>query len=750
MELRLYIRQAKQYDIYNNSVYYHGSNPYNLQKATGTLPASRQWKDQNGVSIYNQYYDVTDYVSDLYNLQLEWNLDRDVNGEIIPGSFQSKKGSTGSIIFEGKAYQYIKQWLQKDESAPLNTVEVQIEHVGCCKYIDWVITPEQLEWCEDDICTYDVVIQQQEEALRCIQNTLITDNHQGWFGNDTKVPVSGKQHPRFSYCNEIRPNGILVLHWWIASLFMTISLAVIIPLVQTFNILIDTIDVFVKVINALASLVGGKGIQGWDKNKYKVTGKDVKEEFGQYFMEAAGCGREHPAPLIRDYISNVCSKCGVQVDEITAPLFFSRTLTLETSTDRQTNAGESSRYNPYYNACYFNAPKERGIRRDRSLNLLNQNTKNTTDFWLPDNSPLLTLDLLLDQLNTVFNTIWRVTDNKLYIQRKDFWLDENYKYDFSENGADRVKLLKGLCFKWNEIRPPAYIDGLYAIDPSDKCGNEALKQMNGIVNLGLADNNPKLSGKLDKTVQFGGTKFRLDGASTDYIYDAAQVVVNGTFLSGNVFGMPAFKDAVLPYIRDYADYALMLDNETAALPKILCWDGQSYLNAKCVKPYSAAFIANYTAPSPNPRYNNYPVTLFWQAKHSPETFVIGSALTLGNQPYGYYKVQSPFGTPLAEQPALLVNYPMYYEPGFQGTLFDLFHWIDDPILNPQKYQNWTATINLCCEDIQNCGVQDAAENIILGQRVKLPDRVDGVIKGIKLDYNGSSTYGRNITLTGTA
>jgi hypothetical protein len=67
MALKIYIKQAIQYNIVGDPIIYNGANPYSLQPViNGTLAANRQWQP------YNTYIDVTQYVSDLTQLQLTW------------------------------------------------------------------------------------------------------------------------------------------------------------------------------------------------------------------------------------------------------------------------------------------------------------------------------------------------------------------------------------------------------------------------------------------------------------------------------------------------------------------------------------------------------------------------------------------------------------------------------------------------------------------------------------------------------
>lgn len=107
---------------------------------------------------------------------------------------------------------------------------------------------------------------------------------------------------------------------------------------------------------------------------------------------------------------------------------------------------------------------------------------------------------------------------------------------------------------------------------------------------------------------------------------------------------------------------------------------------------------------------------------------------------------------------MLVNYPMYFEPGYIDTLWDWFHWIDDPLKCPVLNQNWTAMIDLCCEDLQEdvngkrrLGVLNDASGIALSEKVKLPVPYygEGTITEIEVSYDPGDEYGQYIKIKGT-
>lgn len=747
MELKLRIRQSAQLNRQGQQVYYEGPNPSSLTTKIGSLPvgSSRRWRN------YLQFIDVTNDCSDLHRLKLTWTTDRDDTGQSTPGQTNQKKSASGDISFEGEAFQLIKSWLLDDVSAALNTVDVQVEHVGCGIYENYQIKSTDLNWCATNICQFNTTIKQKDEPLTCIKRTMISDNWQGWFQT---VPANGKKHPRFSYCNEQRPNGVMIMIWYVMNTFAGMFFTVMFPILLGYNAIVAIIQAIIWAVNQIPGV-------NLSTNLQIINGRDIFGPLGQFFTESAGCGREHPAPLIRDYITNVCDYCGVKVTAETAPVFFANQITIETSNSNRGNAGVITQWNPHYNACYFHAPNERGIRRFKSLMPaippFTTNDANTTDFYIPHNSPIKTLDMFLDELKAIYNFGWDVkteiingqNETKLYIQRKDWFREKPGQYVLDFTGDDKNKIIEGICFEWSGKKSPAYIDGIYTTDAADTCGNEARKHMNGVLSIGNIDDNPTLEGKLDKTQSFfGATKFRLDGASTDYIYDALQVVANGATLTP----IPSYTyqlDQIAGFFEKYADYALLLKDETCVLPKILIWDGVDYMNAKCVKMYSADGSNSLGEPGVNTKYN----TLNWSHpdKHPAKTFVLGSGANLGSFPPGYYTARTALGIAvITQQPAMLVNYPMFFEPGYYDTLWDWFHWIDDPKLNPVLNQNWSVKIPLCCEDLKKLKVFGDASKIKLGEKVKLPIKYyqDGKIIEITVSYDTSDELGQYIEIRG--
>lgn len=735
MELKIYIQKKQYFNVLGQPIYFTGPNPQSLTTQQGFIPN-------------NQWADATTDVGNLDEISLTFSELIGESQTDLPGVTFVRRSASGVISIESNTYQFIKQWLINDVAAPLNAIAVKIEHVGCGTYENWQITRGQISYCEGNaICQFEVTLQQLDELYHCIQKTVISDNWQGMFD---KAPANGKKHPRFSYCNEIRPNGTLIMQWWMTGVVISSTLVVMIPMILLLNSVFFIINIIIGVINTIVAIVGGNSLSSvnWQTIPY-IDFQDILDSYRQYYVESAGCGREHPAPLIRDYIKNVCDKCGISIDAVTSDILFSPVITIEASSGLKTNV-----HNPHFMACYFYAPIKRGIRRFYGINYFGSPQYNNSEFYIPENSPPWALSDFLDQLKKVYNADWRIrkvgNTPYLYFWRRDKFIESAPVYDFTEGSPDREKILQGMCFEAYEVTFPASVNGMYSQDPIDTCGNEALRQVNGYAYsfTGNQDDIIIFRGILDSvTPDFGAAKFRLDGASTDYIYDAAQVVCNGQILQP--WTIPQIKD-VDHFMGLYANYALLIKDDTCGLGKILIWDGVDYGNAKCVRnivPVNNYLVPNDPLPLPNTHYNSE----VWAVKHPTNNSVIGQALTSGSTPNGVYAVKDYFGSIVWNNAARLVNYPMYFNPGYQDTIYDWFWWIDDPRLNPRMGLKWTVWIDLCCEDLNRCGVLNDASGVIIGQKVKIPIAFfpDGKVEEVTVSYKSSEEIGKFIELTGT-
>jgi hypothetical protein len=726
VNLRIYFRQYQNLDESFRAVVYSGSGPATIINTFGTVPIP-------------DWVEVTDDVDNLEALRITFTLLQG-NTSDDPKQNRIQKSASNSLIILGQAYQMLKAWLLDHVAAPLHQMEVRITD-DCGQYVGFTIHSSQLAYCEDGQCQYDVTMAQQDAAMTCIKRTVISDNWQGWF---QEVPRGGKKHPRFIYCNEERPNAKLVITWYLIQQLQILTYIVFTLAFPALALILGILTVIKAILDAVADIIGTDSFADIPTLATLPDYGDLSDFFGNLYVESAGCGREHPAPLIRDYIQNVCDKCGVTVTAQSAPILFAETLQIDSSSD-----GVKTIQNPYYNACYLRPDVQRGIRSITSRSPFFGVQNNNTDYYIPDNAPLESLDMFLDRIKGAWNAEWYLRDGTLIFQRTDYFEDPNPLYDFRNGGADRNKIVEGVCFDWNERRMPAYGKGLYNVDALDSCGNEALSQQNGLVLFGNKENNPMFEGGLDMTLQgLSGARFRFDGAGPDYITDAMAAMAKfSTIMNGPlqlIAGDQILKD-IDGRINGSAGYALLLKDEMTTLPKILIWDGASYEAAKCVR--NKIGLPNRLVPSPVPEVNPYYNDIGggiqkWQVRHEPKGCDTG----------GIYEVRSAItGGIITNQAALLVNYPMYFEPGYKETLWDYWHWIRDPRRNPTMNQNWSVKIHLCCDDLNRLQVYGAGQGVKLGSKIMVPSKYyqEGRLMEVEVNYDTEDSNGMHILLKGT-
>ncbi len=237
MQLRFYIRQHQYVNLQGNPIIFTGSSPNTLMPTSGTVD--------------NVWHDFSKDVINLDKISLQWTVERDSSGGLVSGKFEPKKAASGVIKIDGEAYRYVRAWLIDNIAAPFNSIEVKIEDTTCGYFEAYQIKATQVAWCETQVCEFELTLKQIDDAYRCIQKTVVSDNWQGWF---QKEPKHGKKHPRFSYCNEMRPNGMLVVAWW----FLAMMGIVFAPLIV---VMVALVNAFTAVINAIVWLLSMLGFK---------------------------------------------------------------------------------------------------------------------------------------------------------------------------------------------------------------------------------------------------------------------------------------------------------------------------------------------------------------------------------------------------------------------------------------------------------------------------------------------------------
>ena len=389
------------------------------------------------------------------------------------------RSQTSSIVLQGEAYQYFRTNIIESPNIYSNSICVRITDSVCGGEYIYKADNRNLKWCENGECKLSLDLEEYSPELDCIANTLLSNNEYGLF---QLYPVTGNPHPRFRYCDIIKPTwffGMLVTFFNSFDLFIVFIDTLIITLNSGFNIINAAIGTSLPTIGTI-NLITDKWL---------------------------GCGRGYPAPFIRTYIDNVCNICGgIDINSETAPILYT----------------EESRY---YNACLLTAYSKKGVDMDGNRD------------YIMANSPSWTLRDLFSKIKDFWNARWFYYDNTLYFERKDLigeliWGAGVYHIDFT-TGDDKDNLQSDICFAWNGEGKPSRINMNYGTDASDAIGNENLIRFNG--EWLDSSGNPNYNGSIKRDlIEFGAPSFVLDGQ--DSLYDANIVKAVGSVLSNMKFG----------------------------------------------------------------------------------------------------------------------------------------------------------------------------------------------------------------------
>lgn len=412
------------------------------------------------VNLGGTYSDYTNWV-DITSLKRNISLD---------AGNDPTRSQTGDIEVFGDAYQLLYSNLVNSPNLYSNSIFVKITDTLCGNNVlEFEVQTQNLKWCDNNECTLQFSMVEYNQKLDCIRETLLADNWQNEF---QEYPASGTIHPRFRYCDVMKPTAMFGV--WVTFL-------------NALDLIIASI---VGPLNVLLNIAGLPQITFTAFNKW------------------GGCDRGFPAPYIRTYISNVCDKCGVGVDVTTIPIFYDP-LDIFTSTFQ----------NPYYYACLLTAPVTKGV-----------DMLGTKDYLI-SNQPSWTLYDFMSKSKNIWNARWYMRNDKLFFHRRDLLsglIYNSYGLDFS-TGDDSEHLLGHVCYEWNGEGKVRRLNMNYSLDPSDNIGNELLKRFNGEY-LEPAVNPNYKEMREETMLEFGAPSFVLDGYDT--IYDANIVNAIGAVLSG--------------------------------------------------------------------------------------------------------------------------------------------------------------------------------------------------------------------------
>lgn len=494
-------------------------------------------------------------------------------------------GFSGDITFYGADYDFLKSILVDDANALDNEVGISFQD-DCCNWSNtknFKIRSDSLKWCANDCSITAAALEEntETEAMKCLRNTLIWDDTKtNWSDN---VPFTQRRHPRFAYCNEIRPSwqhdciiiGAIIFDItaqlsWPALLLLMTSL---IPIINIINFINNTFGSNTIPIPAdLQNLVSNGGI------KPQVWFDEYKDLRNQILDWAIGCGKKHPSPLVRDYAANVCRKCG---------LTFKSTI-FEAGSD-------------YFNSCYHFAPVDKGTK-------LGDNTT----FWIPSNSPNLSGTMFFDQLKGIFHADYNIVNGQLVFERSDFFQQRTPWFDV-DNDIEEGEEFK-LCFNWVKGQMWAYGNFQYLRDSINTVGSEAHFRWGDHVEWN-SPVRPGQKGVYSPVIEFSSCRFRddhvrmIDGPERDVL----------TFYENAVLAPAAIKNRIKAHKN-----VILLNQHVCETPMLLIWDptfspiDDARVNPDQFIPSSPAAVVaqfqNNSEATPPGEYYNYP---FWFESQMP-------------------------------------------------------------------------------------------------------------------------------------
>lgn len=412
-----------------------------------------------------------------------------------------QKNTTGEIECFGDAYTFIKTNLIDSVNLYSNAICVEIYDELCGQTMNFKIGTQNLKWCDGEECRINLTLIEHDPVIDCVKNTVISDNTNGDY---QAFPSSGNIHPRFRYCDVIKPTFFFGFIVTFVNAIDAFILSLNLVLLSFFTPLLNTINLFFGTSYTPPQI------------PYTATA-------------LLGCNRLYPSPFVRSYIENVCTLCGVTVDDTTDPIFH----------DSASN---------FHNTALLTAFTTKGVQQSSGKD------------YIVNNRPSWTLFDLMSKLKMPFNGRFFFKNNtELHFNRKDLigvqlW-GATPSIDVSSTGADNKYLLGNVCFNWNGEGKPSRINMKYSHDMSDNIGNELLCRFNG--EYITPGGNPNYNTPVERiTPDFGAMSFVLDGKDT--IWDANLEYSLGAVLAGSSFSG-----------------ALKTQGDTLQLAKLIIWDGTS-------------------------------------------------------------------------------------------------------------------------------------------------------------------------------
>lgn len=637
------------------------------------------------LSEYNNYWlEVgSNEIIGLEALDLSYKLKSETDLSNFDGSNYDFALSTGLTVFADvtnakTAYNFIKAWLIDNVTAPNNSIAVKLTKLDCPNIVitNLNINLNQIRW-DNKRCAIEIDMKEIQPRVSCFERTLIHDNFQGWFNQDTTF-----NHPRFKYCNKVSSYLILIM--------MSILNSALFPFFAL-EIMVNTI------IDAINNITGGN-IGYWTP---------FSGFLADMIYKIVGCKWEHTAPLIRTYFQNVCDKCGITYNS-TSDVFNSPVLSYALNDGSDPSYGGN---NPYYNTVMFYPRGEiKGMK-----------TGDSQRRWRDAYQSFYTGFILAEELKKVFNAEWRIFNNEFCFYKKGEggYINLNaLVFDFTQSPDADLLINNVFEYEWDEQPRYAYMRGVWAEnDALDSNNADVVNSWNSIVDFNLAK-NPNFKGEKNNISDFfATTQYRFDNTDRDYVLDG----IVGTF--GSIYtNLPAaIQIQVDVVLAEVPEHAILLQGKNVEKARLMIWDpalsgNDDYVNSNSYSAFiqvtnfgvdPSTFENGYTPlpdaggyvnPVPDPYYN-HPIGIY-----AAQSYTYNHLPNYGENYYPKYYIYS---------------LPIHFDEMFKYTLYNNFFKLDDPQFSPPMRIKTTCEIKACCDTFDRLGINGSGL-IQLNCKVRVP------------------------------
>jgi hypothetical protein len=363
----------------------------------------------------------------------------------------------------GDTYEYVRQQIINAPNPNIAGIEVLI-YDTCCLNADGSdrllftgkIEGGSVRWCTFPTCEAQVTVvdnSQDALAIRCLKE------HFPWSTNNT----TGLNIPN-PVSNTIDTKGFdefRVAPWmYYCNDPKPAAMQEAIMVIGIFIFLITAPLLFIfQLFNLL---------EGYDSNLFSDLSNLI-----------VGCKRRHITPYLDSQFKNLCKLCniGYQSSLFNVGGFYHNTVRMDASFVAGTKANPWDTFGE--NVYIDNKPNLNGIQ-------------------------------FLDELKQ-FNIEWRVVNNVLQIERKDYFVGVEW---FNTDNLQPNQLLS-ICYESLGERPASYAEYEYSLDGVDNSGDEVrVKWVDRVIDWNT-NNNPQQTGLFTKKLLYGAAQFRNDWAAPD-------------------------------------------------------------------------------------------------------------------------------------------------------------------------------------------------------------------------------------------